>query len=93
MRAPSKSFRRRSASGAKFGAIAHAAASVGTLEVKARYPESGAISPPGALPPPGTKPASPGTSSVSAQPPLTRPAEPILPAEPPAWASGHTAQR
>jgi tetratricopeptide (TPR) repeat protein len=81
-------------SGAEFGAIAHAAASVDTLDgflrdMKARYPESGAISPPGALPPPSTKPAPAAAPSVSAQPPETRPAEPA----PPARASGHTAQR
>ncbi len=85
-------------SGAEFGAVAHAAASVDTLDgflrdMKARYPESGAISPPGALPPPGGKPAPAGAPSVSAQPPETRPAEPALPAPPPARASGRTAQR
>jgi len=83
-------------SGAEFGAIAHAAASIDTLEgflrdMKARYPDAGAISPPGEPPPPdAAKPAAP---SASSQPPETRPAAPAMPAVPPARASGRTAQR
>jgi hypothetical protein len=83
-------------SGAEFGAIAHAAASVETLDsflrdMKARYPDASAISPPGEPPPPdAAKPAAP---SASSQPPETRPAAPAVPAVPPARASGRTAQR
>ena len=86
-RAPSRSSRRRSAPAAsEFGAIAHAAASVDTLEaflrdMKARYPDPNAVSPATA--------SSPGTPSVSAQPPGTLPA---MPSAPRAKAAGRTAQ-
>ena len=99
-------------SGDEFGAIAHAAASVDTLDnflrdMKARYPDSGAISPPHEPPPPAP-PGAPsattaaGAPSAAAAPPSapeTQPAEPpappalpVLPA-PPARAAGHTAER
>jgi len=85
-------------SGAEFGAIAHAAASVDTLEgflrdMKARYPDPGAISPPSGSPPPEAAAPPANAPAVSAQPPDTRPAGPVLPAMPPARASGRTAQR
>jgi tetratricopeptide (TPR) repeat protein len=75
-------------SGNEFGAIAHAAASVDTLEgflrdMKARYPDSSPVSP--AVTP---LPAGGASPSVSAQPPDTRPASPV----PPAKAAGRTAQ-
>jgi tetratricopeptide (TPR) repeat protein len=63
--------------GDAFATIAHAATSGDTLEnflrdMKARYPETGAASP-GNEPQPAA-PAKPGTPSVSASPPQTRPA-------------------
>jgi hypothetical protein len=72
-------------SGEEFGAIAHAAASVDTLEgflrdMKARYPDASTVSP-------STEP------TASAQPPGTRPAAPIGPPVPPARAAGRTAAR
>jgi tetratricopeptide (TPR) repeat protein len=75
-------------SGNEFGEIAHAAASVDTLEgflrdMKARYPDASPVSP--AAEP---LPAAGASPSVSAQPPDTRPAPPI----PPAKAAGRTAQ-
>jgi tetratricopeptide (TPR) repeat protein len=80
-------------SGEEFGAIAHAAASVDTLEgflreMKARYPDAVAISP-ATEPPPAAPSAAPG---VSARPPGNRPAAPVLPVVPPARATGRTAQ-
>ena len=65
-------------SGQEFAAIAHAAASVDTLEaflreMQARYPDAGAMSP--ALDPL----AMPGAPKVSAQPPDSRPAAPAPP--------------
>jgi tetratricopeptide (TPR) repeat protein len=73
-------------SGNEFGEIAHAAASVDTLEgflrdMKARYPDASPVSP-AAEPLPAARANSP---SVSAQPPDTRPATP-------AKAAGRTAQ-
>ena len=73
-------------SGSEFGDIAHAAASVDTLEaflrdMKARYPDPNAASPATA--------SSPGAPSVSAQPPGTLPA---IPTAPRAKAAGRTAQ-
>ncbi len=75
-------------SGNEFGEIAHAAASVDTLEgflrdMKARYPDVSPVSP--AAEP---LPAAGASPSVSAQPPDTRPATPV----PPAKAAGRTAQ-
>ncbi len=93
-------------SGAEFGAIAHAAVSVDTLEgflrdMKARYPDAGAISPPNASPPPpapeaaAPAPGAPNAAApaISARPPETQPAMPVLPGVPPGRASGRTAQR
>ncbi len=86
-------------SGAEFGEIAHAAASVDTLEgflrdMKARYPDAGAVSAAAATPPAAASPApSAGAPDVSAQPPQTRPAAPVFPPVPPARASGRTALR
>jgi hypothetical protein len=82
-------------SGAEFGAVAHAAASVDTLEgflrdMKSRYPDAGAISA-ATVPPPPVAPL-PGAPSVSAQPPQTRPVDPDLPPIPPPRAAGRTAQ-
>ena len=80
-------------SGAEFGAIAHAASSVDTLEgflrdMKARYPDSSAVSPK-KEPPPAPKPVGP---SVSA-PPATRPAAaPPAPPAPSAKAAGQSAR-
>ena len=73
-------------SGDAFATIAHAAASVDTLDtflrdMKARYPEGGAV--PASEPPPATM--QPSGPSASGQPPDTRPA-----ALPPT-AAGHTA--
>jgi len=91
-------------SGAEFGAIAHAAASIDTLEgflrdMKARYPDSSAISsaselqpsavPPSAAAPPGAPAVGP---AVSAQPPQTRPAAPAVLPTPPAKTAGRTAR-
>jgi tetratricopeptide (TPR) repeat protein len=83
-------------SGEEFGAIAHAAASVDTLEgflrdMKARFPDAAAISA-ATEPPPPPAPAT-GAPSASAQPPQTAPAAPVLPPIPPARASGRTAER
>ncbi len=93
-------------SGDAFAAIAHAAASGDTLDsflrdMNARYPESGATSPPaapdGAQPsPPAAAPvASPGTKRApeALQAPETRPVAPAGPPAPPPRASGRTAQR
>ena len=95
-------------SGDEFGAIAHAAASIDTLEgflrdMKARFPDTSAISsatdpPPPAAPGAGAA-AAPAVPSASAStgappaaaPPATVPAEP--PPVPPARAAGHTAER
>jgi len=100
-------------SGDQFATIAHAAASADTLEtflrdMKARYPDASAISPPAEPPaePPAAPPAVANAPSASAAPPSqTRPMVPDLtpnspPASapdsipvPPARASGRTAQR
>jgi hypothetical protein len=77
-------------SGAEFGDVAHAAASVDTLDgflrdMKARYPDSSAVSEV-APPDPATAPAAPPPSAKPAQP---TPAEP----SPAARAPGRTAQR
>jgi len=94
-------------SGKEFGAIAHAAASIDTLDnflrdMKARYPESSAISSGPEAPPAAPKDAPPapphaaGEPSASSTPPQTVPAEPsppLAPAAPPARASGRSAQR
>jgi tetratricopeptide (TPR) repeat protein len=81
--------------GAEFGAIAHAAASVDTLEgflreMRARYPDATTTSPDEPQPPAGAP-------AVSAQPPETQPAAPSLapslPPRPPARAPGRTASR
>jgi len=76
-------------SGTEFRDIAHAAASVDTLEgflrdMQARYPDSSAVSPATASPPPATAPAASGAPPASSVPD-TRPAPPR--------ASGRTAQR
>jgi tetratricopeptide (TPR) repeat protein len=85
------------ASGDEFTSIAHAAASVDTLEtflreMKARYPDSAAVSPPSEPPPPPPPPP-----SASASPPATQPVMPNLPdilgPVPPARAAGRTAMR
>jgi tetratricopeptide (TPR) repeat protein len=78
-------------SGKEFRAIAQAAAAVDTLEgflrdMQARYPDSGARSPPQAAPP------APGTPVSTAAPPAARPAEPA-PLLPPPRAAGRSAQR
>jgi hypothetical protein len=83
-------------SGAEFGAIAHAAASIDTLEgflrdMKARYPDTNAIS--SAAAPATAAPGSNGAPAAAAQPPETRPAESAVPPVPPARAAGHTAMR
>ncbi len=87
-------------SGDEFGTIAHAAASVDTLdnflrELRTRYPDSNAISsgtdPPPPAPPTAATANTPAASSSA--PPATVPAEPVLPAIPPARAAGHTAER
>jgi tetratricopeptide (TPR) repeat protein len=77
-------------SGDEFGAIAHAAGSVDTLEgflrdMKAHYPDSTALSGPGASPPAAAPPPPARGTSASATPPETQPATP-----PPA-AAGKTA--
>jgi tetratricopeptide (TPR) repeat protein len=96
-------------SGDAFGAIAHAAASIDTLEgflrdMKARFPDTSAISS-AAEPPPAPAPgagaaagpavpsasASTGVPPAAAAPAATVPAEP--PPVPPARAAGHTAER
>jgi tetratricopeptide (TPR) repeat protein len=85
-------------SGDEFATVAHAAASVGTLEtflrdMKASYPDSSAISP-ATQPAPPASPSGPSAPSASASPPpVTPPAEPVLPPVPPARASGRTAER
>jgi tetratricopeptide (TPR) repeat protein len=82
-------------SGAEFAGVAHAAASTDTLEaflrdMKSRYPDASAISPPATEAPPGAP-------SASSQTPDARPASPIGPATtspaPPSPAPGRTAQR
>jgi hypothetical protein len=83
-------------SGAEFRDIAHAAASVDTLEgflrdMQARYPEASATSP-GAPPSPAAVPAPASTApAASSSAPDTRPAAP--PPAPPARAAGRSAQR
>jgi hypothetical protein len=82
-------------SGDEFGAIAHAAAAVDTLEsflrdLKAHYPDSTALSGPTTPHPPA--PAAPGTPSAAGSPPATQPAADPAPAVPPPAASGKTAQ-
>ncbi len=85
-------------SGDEFATVAHAAASVDTLEtflrdMKASYPDSSAISP-ATQPAPPASPSGPSAPSASASPPpVTPPAEPVLPPVPPARASGRTAER
>jgi tetratricopeptide (TPR) repeat protein len=87
-------------SGEEFGAIAHAAASVDTLEsflrdMKARYPDASAISAasdPNAAPGAQAPSASSGAPAAAALPPATMPADPVMPV-PPARAAGHTAER
>ncbi len=85
-------------SGDEFATVAHAAASVDTLEtflrdMKASYPDSSAISP-ATQPPPPASPNGPSAPSASASPPpVTLPAEPVVPPVPPARASGRTAER
>ena len=83
------------ADGDNFAAVAHAAASVDTLEtflrdMKTRYPDSSAVSPP-------TEPPPPDAPSASSSPPQTLPALPDLGPDlgplPPARAAGHTAER
>ena len=81
-------------SGAEFGGIAHAAASIDTLEaflreMKARYPDAVIVAP-ATDPPPAA--ASPGAPAVSAQPPDTRPAAPGMSPVLPARAAGRSAQ-
>lgn len=76
-------------SGAEFGAIAHAAAAVDTLdsflrEMQARYPDSNAISPAASDPPPGAPAAAASPSP---------PAKPDEGPKPPPRAFGRTAQR
>jgi len=84
-------------SGEEFGAIAHAAASVDTLEgflrdMKARFPDAAAVSASATTePPPPAPPPAAGAPSASAQPP--QPAPPVLPPIPPARASGRTVER
>ena len=78
-------------SGDDFAAIAHAAGAVDTLqtflrEMKVRYPDSSAISPP-------TEPPPAGAPSAASSPPQTVPAAPDVPPVPPARAAGHTAER
>ncbi len=93
-------------SGEEFGAIAHAAASVDTLEgflrdMKARYPETGAAAaaqgspnaPAVGAPAPSSPAASTGAPAVAGQPPATNPADPNAPPVPPVRAAGHTAER
>jgi tetratricopeptide (TPR) repeat protein len=77
--------------GKEFSAIAHAAASVDTLEgflrdMKARYPDGGADSPTANAPATAA-----GAPKLSAQPPDSRPAAPIPPSVSPARAAGHSA--
>ena len=83
------------ADGDNFAAVAHAAASVDTLEtflrdMKTRYPDSSAVAPPSEPPPPEAP-------SASSAPPQTLPALPDLGPDlgplPPARAAGHTAER
>ncbi len=89
-------------SGDEFASVAHAAASVDTLEtflrdMKAAYPDLSAVSPatepPPASPNVSVAPTAPTAPSASAAPPQTRPAESVLPAVPPPRASEHTAER
>jgi len=88
-------------SGQEFGAIAHAAASIDTLEgflrdMKARYPDASAISPAqdtSKVPPPAPSgpSASTGAPDVAGEPPATT--APTVPPIPPPRAAGHTAER
>ncbi len=84
------------ANGDQFASVAHAAASVDTLEtflreMKKRYPDSSAVAPESGPPPPPLAPVPP---SASSGPPQTRPAVPdFLGPLPPARAAGHTAMR
>jgi tetratricopeptide (TPR) repeat protein len=92
-------------SGAEFAAIAHAAASVDTLDnflrdMKARYPDASAISPAADMPPaaaPNPAPPPPGNGpSASTQSPGAPPSDqaaPAMPPAPPPRAAGHTAMR
>jgi len=80
--------------GAEFRDIAHAAASVDTLEnflrdMQARYPESSSISPPASAPALQGAGATPATSSAAPDPKTPPSPQPT----PPARASGRTAQR
>ncbi len=82
-------------SGDEFGAIAHAAAAVDTLEsflrdLKTHYPDSTALS--GPTTPHPAAPAAPGTPSAAGSPPATQPAAAPAPAIPPPAAAGKTAQ-
>ena len=83
------------ADGGEFTSIAHAAASVDTLEtflreMKARYPDSSAVSPATEPPPP---PGAPSASSVPPPQPALPDLGPDLGPLPPARAAGHTAER
>jgi tetratricopeptide (TPR) repeat protein len=87
-------------SGAEFGDVAHAAASVDTLEgflrdMRARYPETDANAPaaaPDTAQPAGVPPGAKGVPQAASQPPATRPSEPPAPV-PPARAAGRSAMR
>ena len=89
-------------SGAEFSAIAHAAASIDTLDnflrdMKARYPDSSAVPAAADKPaPPAPPTGSSAPAASSLPPPATVPAAPTPPAMPPlppARAGGRTAQR
>ena len=89
------------ASGDQFATVAHAAASADTLEtflraMKARYPDSAAVSPP-AEPPADAAPApnAPDVPSASSSPlpPQDRPGAPLFAPLPPAGAAGREAMR
>lgn len=82
-------------SGDEFAAVARAAASADTLEtflreMKTRYPDSSAVSPPSEppLPPP---PLAPPSASTALPPSITQPAVPDLGPLPPARAAGRSA--
>jgi hypothetical protein len=82
-------------SGDEFGAIAHAAAAVDTLEsflrdLKVHYPDSTALS--GPTTPHPAAPTAPGTPSAAGSPPATQPAAAPGSAVPPPAAAGKTAQ-
>jgi hypothetical protein len=75
-------------SGGEFGAIAHAAAAVDTLDsflgdMRARYPDSSAVSPA------ATDPLAPAPGKAPAPPPATSDDAP----KPPPRAAGRSAQR